>query len=119
LPGLIDSPNDAGMSTARPLARALVFTLVAHGLAWVGMVALLLPGMPGGPRAAVADRAAYVAAHPWAWRTGWLGWQVTAAANLLLAAALVRTRWIPRAPAVLALLLTLATLVPDQYGQAM
>jgi hypothetical protein len=104
---------------ARPLERALLFTLFAHGLAMVGMAMLLLPGMPGGPHAAVADRAAYVVAHPWVWRAGWFGWQLTAASDLLLAVGLLVTPWIPRAPAVLTLVVTLATLVPDQYGQAM
>jgi hypothetical protein len=106
------------MLSARPLQRALLFTLFAHGLAMVGMALLLLPGMPGGPHTAVADRAAYVAGHPWLWRAGWFGWQVTAASDLLLAIALVATAWIPKVPAVLTLILTLATLIPDQYGQA-
>ena len=82
------------------------------------MATLLLPGMPGGPHAAVADRAASVAGHPWRWRAGWGGWQVTAASDLLLAVALVTTPWVPRTPAILALLATVAALVPDQYGQA-
>ncbi len=107
------------MRRLRLLERALLFTLIAHGVAMLGMAALLLPGMPGGTHAAVADRAAYVVGHPWAWRVGWLGWQVTAASDLLLAVALVVTPWVPRTPAVLTLLVTIAALIPDQYGQAM
>ena len=103
----------------RLLRRALRITLVAHAVAMVGMAALLLPGMSGGPHAAVADRAAYVAAHPWRWRAGWAGWQVTAASDLLLAIALVATPWVPRTPAVLGLLGTIAAVIPDQSGQAM
>ena len=102
----------------RPLKRALLFTLLAHGLAMIGMATLLLPGMPGGPHAGVAARAAYVAGHAWAWRVGWFGWQLTAASDLLLALALLATPWVPRAPAVLTLLATVITLVPDQFGQA-
>ena len=109
----------ANPPAARLLERALLFTLLAHGVAMVGMALLLLPGMPGGPHAAVAERAAYVAGHPWAWRAGWFGWQLTAASDLLLAVALLLTPWVPRTPAVLTLLVTVATLVPDQYGQAM
>ncbi len=100
------------------LERAVLFTLVAHAAAMVGMAALLLPGMPGGSHAAVADRAAYVAAHPWAWRAGWFGWQVTAVSDLLFAIALMATPWVPRGPAVLTLAVTVAALLPDQYGQA-
>ncbi len=119
VPALSPLPHDVRMiSAARTLERALIFTLIAHGLAMVGMALLLLPGMPGGPHAAVAARAAYVAAHPWLWRAGWFGWQLTAASDLLLAIALLVTTWVPKVPATLTLLVTLATLVPDQYGQA-
>ena len=102
---------------ARFLMAALAFTFVCHGLAMLGMVLLLLPGMPGGGVDDVAARAAYVAGHPWRWRLGWLGWQLTALSDVLLGVALVRTRWIPRVPAILTLLMTLAAVVPDQGGQ--
>ncbi|MGH7131717.1 MAG: hypothetical protein ACREJO_07225 [Phycisphaerales bacterium] len=65
----------------------------------------------------LADRTRFVAEHPWLWRLGWSGWQVTAASDILLGLALVRTRWISRLPAWLALLTTLAGVVPDQTGQ--
>lgn len=104
---------------ARLLIFALAFTFLCHGAAMLGMVLLLLPGMPGGGVDDVAARAAYVAGHPWRWRLGWLGWQLTALSDLLLGVALVRTRWIPRVPAWLTLCVTLAALVPDQGGQAL
>jgi ABC-type methionine transport system permease subunit len=50
---------------------------------------------------------------------GWFPWQLTAASDLLLAIALVATPWIPRLPAVLTLLITIAAIVPDQTGQAL
>ena len=103
----------------RLLRASLIFTLAAHLAAMAGMAALLLPGMPGGPHAAVADRAAYVAGHPWLWRAGWLPWQITAASDLLLSAALLATPWVPRGPAMLAVIATVAAVVPDQLGQAM
>lgn len=101
------------------LVFALGFTFLCHGAAMLGMVLLLLPGMPGGGVEDVAARAAYVAGHPWRWRLGWLGWQLTALSDLLLSVALVRTRWIPRLPAWLTLFVTLAALAPDQGGQAL
>lgn len=110
-------PEPLAPPSARRLEQALVFTFLAHAAGIVTMVACLLPGMPGGGTAAVAARAAYVAGHPWLWRVGWLGWQVTALSDLLLAAALVRTPWVPKLPAVLTLLATVAAVVPDQAGQ--
>lgn len=101
------------------LEAALAFTLAAHGLAMLGMVVALLPGMPGGGVADDAARVSYIAAHPWAWRLGWLGWQVTAASDLLLAIALLKTPWVPRVPALATMLFTVAALVPDQGGQAL
>jgi len=102
---------------ARLLEAALVFTIVAHAWAMISMAALLLPGMPGGPQTDGAARAAYVAGHPWLWRAGWLAWQVTAASDLLLCIALLRTAWIPKTPAVIATVATVAGMIPDQLGQ--
>jgi hypothetical protein len=100
------------------LERALLFTIVIH-IAAMGSMFLLLPGMPGGLNAELAARASYVGAHPWVWRVGWLPWQLTALSDFLLGAALVCTKWIPKIPAVLALVVTLVSMVPDQYGQFM
>lgn len=105
--------------SGRWLERALIAVFIAHGLAMLSMAALLLPGTPGGLHSDVATRMAYVAAHPWLWRLGWLPWQLTALGNLLLALALLRTPWIPRLPAWLALLVTLCAIAPDQTGQAL
>jgi hypothetical protein len=101
------------------LVFALGFTFLCHGAAMLGMVLFLLPGMPGGGVEDVAARAAYVAEYPWRWRLGWLGWQLTALSDLLLGVSLVRTRWIPRLPAWITLLVTLVAVVPDQGGQAL
>ena len=108
----------SAMTQDRPLRFALVFTMAAHAAAMAAMAGLLLPGMPGGSHAAVADRAAYVAGHPWLWRAGWAAWQVTAASNVLLAMAMTVTPWVPRWPAVLTLVATVAAVLPEQYGQA-
>jgi hypothetical protein len=115
---MMTGPDAKSPAAARLLEKALVFTFFAHGLGMLSMALLLLPGMPGGPNADVAARGSYVAAHSWLWRLGWFPWQLTAASDLLLAIALVATPWIPRLPAVLTLLITLAALVPDQTGQA-
>jgi hypothetical protein len=100
------------------LRSALLFTLLMHGLGMVAMAALLLPGMPGGGTLADAARIAYIAEHPGLWRLGWLPWQLTAVSDLLLAVALLRDPAVPRRPAVLAALVTVAAVIPDQLGQA-
>jgi hypothetical protein len=100
----------------RWLERALLFSLVVHGVASVGSAFLLLPGTPGVP-ADVAARMAYVANHPVLWWVGWFPWHFAALANLLLAVALLRTRSVARLPAVLALVLTVLAIIPDQGGQ--
>ncbi len=112
------SPETRATPAARFLEHALVFTFVAHGLGMLSLVAFLLPGLPGGSTAADADRVAYIAAHPWLWRLGWLPWQVTALSDIVLAVALVRTPWIKRLPAFVTLALTCLAILPDQIGQA-
>src|SRR4051812_27382082 len=111
-----DPPNPLPRA-ALPLERALLFTFVAHAAGMIAMAAFLLPGMPGGPSVDVAVRAAYVASHPWLWRLGWLGWQVTALSDLLLAIALLVTPWVRKHAALATLALTIAALAPDQFGQ--
>lgn len=105
------------MAPARLLEFALVFTLVAHAAGMALMLPCLLPGLPGGVNADVGARAAWVAGHPWVWRLGWSAWQVTAVSDLLLCAALLCTRWVPKVPAAAALVCTLAAVVPDQSAQ--
>ncbi len=99
------------------LERALVATWVLHGLGMLSMAALLLPMMPGGPTLDAGERVARIVAHPWLFRLGWVPWHLTAASDVYLAYALLRTPWIPRGPARLVLALTLIAVIPDQAGQ--
>jgi hypothetical protein len=105
-----------GARADRALERALVWNLVAHAAAMAAMAAFLVPDLPGGLPDAAA-RAARIAGHPWMFHAGWLPWHASAVTDLALAAALLRARWIPRPPAVAALVLTLLAVVPDQGGQ--
>src|SRR4051794_38515336 len=88
-----------------------------HALGMVAMAVVLLPGMPGGGTLADGERIAYIAGHPWLWRLGWLPWQLTAVSDLLLALALLREPSVPRLPAILTALVTVAAMIPDQLGQ--
>jgi Uncharacterized conserved protein (COG2071) len=106
------------MTRDRWLERALLVNFVFHGVALLAMALLLLPMLPGGSSAGDLERIAGIAAHPWRFRAGWLPWQLCAAADLGLAIAMVRVRWLPRVPAIAVLVLTLAAIVPDQYAQA-
>ena len=102
----------------RLLEWALLFNFVIHGLAMLGMVTLLLPTLPGGSATSDLERIAAIAAHPWRFRLGWLPWQLCALADLLMAVAMVRVRWLPRLPAIFVLVATTAAVIPDQYAQA-
>ncbi len=109
----------AKLPAAAPLLeRALILTFLLHGLGMLAMAALLLPTMPGGPTLVTADRIALIAQQPWRFRLGWLPWQLTAASDLLLGVALVRTAWISRPLAWLVVVLTVAAVIPDQLAQA-
>lgn len=103
----------------RALERALLFNFLVHGLAMLSMAALLLPTLPGGTAPSDLARVAAIAEHPWRFRLGWLPWQLCALADLALAVALVRARWVPRAAAVVTLVLTVAAVIPDQLSQAL
>jgi hypothetical protein len=109
-------PGQNHVRAARLLEAALLFTFLSHAGAMLSMM-LLLPGLPGAAASGVAARAAYVGSHPWIWRLGWLPWQVTALSDLALCVALLRTRWAPRLPAALAIIATVAGIIPDQFGQ--
>jgi hypothetical protein len=111
--------NPARQPPERLLERALVANLVIHAVAMLTMLALLIPALPGGTLPTDAARVEYVAAHPWRVRLGWVPWQLTALADLVLAVAIVRARWIPKAPAVAGLVFTLAAIVPDQLAQVL
>src|SRR5258706_3699348 len=103
-------------AAARLLERALLITILAHAAAMLAMVLFLLPSMPGGSNP-IAARIAYIASNPWLWRLGWLPWQLTALADVLLAVALLRTPWIPRYPAIFVSLTTLAAVLVEQPGE--
>lgn len=105
------------MIAARFLERALLFTLAAHLAAMASMALFLLPGIPGGTPADIADRAAYISNHPWLWRLGWFPWQVTAVSDLILALALLRTKWIAKLPAILSLLATVIAVAIEQPNE--
>lgn len=111
-----DEREETDPQAGRLLERALLLTFVIHGIAMLAMALLLLPGMPTGARDDAA-RIAYIASHPWRWRLGWLPWQLTALSDLFLGYALIRTTWVPRLPAVLTFLVTIAAVIPDQMGQ--
>jgi hypothetical protein len=103
---------------ARFLEQILLVNLGVHVVALVCTALLLLPGMPGGSSADDAARVAYLPAHPWLWRLGWLPWQAAAFVDLLTGAALWRTAWVPRLPAAVVLAFTMLAVLPDQAGQA-
>ena len=102
----------------RALERSLIFNFLVHGLAMLSMAALLLPTLPGGTATSEAARIATIAAHPWRFRLGWLPWQLCAVADLTMALAMVRVRWLPSAASWSVLALTLVAVAPDQYAQA-
>jgi hypothetical protein len=102
----------------RAIERALLFNFLIHGVALLAMAALLLPALPGGSGSSDAERIVTIAAHPWRFRVGWMPWQLCAVADLALALAMVRTRWLPRLPAIAVLVLTILAVLPDQYAQA-
>jgi hypothetical protein len=101
------------------LEAALLFTFVAHGYGMLTMATCLLPGIPGGSGHDTAARIAYIANHPWLWRIGWSGWQITAVSDLLLGIALLVTPWIPKLPAIVTVICTILAIIPDQSGQAL
>ncbi len=97
---------------AKFLERAILFTIVCHGVAMIAMILLLMPGMPNS--GSIEQQMSYIATHPWQWRLGWLPWQLTALSDLLLGIALVRTDWIPKRAAWVALILTLIAIGFEQ-----
>ncbi len=106
-------------SRDRTLEWALIANFLVHGLAMAAMALFLLPALPGGNAPSDAARVTYIAEHAWLFRLGWLPWQLCAVADLALAAAMVRVRWLPRLGTALVLVFTLIAVVPDQYAQAL
>lgn len=103
----------------RLLAFALFFTFFAHGGAVVLMGLVLAPMLPGGGLADDMTRAGMVAQSPILYRVGWAGWQITAISDVVLGIALLRARFIPRVPAVVAFVWVLIAVVPDQWAQVL
>ncbi len=101
------------------LEQVLLWNLAIHAVAMLSMALLLLPGLPGGSSEEVSQRIAYLADHSWRWRLGWFPWQLCALIDLLTGVALLCTPWVPRWPAAITVLVTVAALVPDQTGQAL
>lgn len=100
--------------------RAIVLTFLAHGAAMLGMLLFLLPLVPGGGGGTDLDRMLRIADSPVAYRLGWLGWQITAISDLLLAAALVRVtsaRSRARRIAVVTAGFVVLAVIPDQTAQ--
>ncbi len=81
------------------------------------MALMLAPMLPGGTLASDVERVASISAHSLRFRLGWLPWQLCAVADLALAVAMVRARWLPRAGSVIVLVLTCCAVLPDQYAQ--
>ncbi|MFK7986449.1 MAG: hypothetical protein AB8I08_10485 [Sandaracinaceae bacterium] len=101
------------------VSRALLMFIVAHGLGMLTMAVLLRGGMD----AAFADgaaRQAYVAGHPWAWRLGWVPWQLSALSNLAVNTTLLlwlRERRKPLALGWVALGLCVVAAIPEQWSE--
>jgi len=110
-------PRPEESAADRFLELSLLANFVTHGLAMVLMALVLAPMLPGGGEPDPVARVARIAAHPWLFRLGWLPWHLCAVTDLWLAVALLRVRWIPKLPAALVLVLTVAAVVPDQYAQ--
>jgi hypothetical protein len=106
-------------ANSRLLLIALIFTFVCHGLGMLGMIVFLVKGLPGGGAQGAAERISYIAHQPLLWRLGWSTWQLTAFSDIFLAFAMLQTRWLPRPPVIVTLVLTAIAILPDQIGQAL
>lgn len=99
------------------LITALLLTFIAHGFAMLSMGLTLLKGLPGGGNADIMARVTYIAQNPIVWKLGWLPWHFCAFSNIFLASAIWQTKWIPKRCAIVTVILTLASVIPDQTGQ--
>ena len=77
---------------------------------------LLLPAMPGAINAD-ADRIKYIAEHQFLWHLGWLPWHLSALSDLILAVAMLRTKWIPKLPASATLAFTVLAVAVEQPAE--
>ncbi len=112
-----DTSRPPSAPAARFLEQVLLASFVVHLIALLTMAAFCLPGVPGGTGADGSARLAYVADHPVLWRIGWIPWHLSAAVDLFTAVALLSTRWVPKLPALLTLLVTLAAVGVEQSGE--
>ena len=117
----MSTPGQSSDDTSRDrfLERATLANFAIHGIAMVIMALVLAKMLPGGGESNTTLRVTMIAEHPWRFRLGWLPWQLCAAIDLWFAAALFRARWIPKVPAILSILFTLAAVIPDQLAQAL
>lgn len=102
--------------------RTLVLTFLAHGEAMLGMLAFLLPLLPGGGTDDDMTRIQLIAAHPVGWRLGWAGWQLTALSDIAFAAGLfmlTAPKSRARRYAIISAAFTFLAVIPDQAAQAL
>lgn len=97
------------------LGTALRITFVAHLVAMVAMVTLMIPGMPG--RGTPMDHWLYIQSHDWQWKLGWFTWQVTSITDLVLAWAIFRFEKSHRLASIVALGLTVLAYVVEQPAE--
>lgn len=116
----MNTPTTSSDSTAnRFLENAALANFAIHGVAMVVMALVLARMLPGGGEPDLAMRITMIAEHPWRFRFGWFPWQLCAVVDLWFAVALLRTRWIPKGPAIFSLLATIIAVIPDQWAQAL
>jgi hypothetical protein len=107
----------------RFVVLGVAFFVITHVVALGAMAIVLRPGMD--PSAfGIEERMAFVASSAFAWRLGWLPWQLSALSDLAVCAALWRwaavakndaaTRW-----ALAAVVLDLVSAIPEQWAEAM
>ncbi len=122
----MDGGTDPGAATRQERQRyqwfiwALLFFLVVHLVALGTMALMVQPGFDVALPA--ADRAAYVAEHPWIWRLGWLPWQLSALSDVLISMTLIlwlctRSNRLAWKWALAGLAFNLAASIPEQVGE--
>jgi hypothetical protein len=102
---------------ARFLEQILLLNFFIHLIALFTMAGIAVHGVPEATDATPMERAGFVANHQIAWQLAWLPWHLCAAIDLLMGIALVTTKWVPKIPAVLTLLVTWAAVFVEQSGE--
>lgn len=77
---------------------------------------LLLPAMPGAINAD-PERIRYIAEHQFLWHLGWLPWHLCALSDIILAIAMLRTKWMPKLPVIATLAFTLLAVAVEQPAE--